>query len=189
MRRIVTREDYFEAAMGLLADGGAGALKVSSLCKTLNVTSGSFYGYFRRIDSFIDDFLVYWQQTQTDRILALVALPDDPRDRLLRLTELGRELPHQAEGAIRSWAHTSPSVAVMQKQVDNRRVEALFDLLQPVSESTEEALALARMAMTLLVGLQQWRQPAIADAFDEVFRAFGALVLGRLGIDPAPEFG
>ena len=188
MRRLVTRDDYFEAALAILAEGGAGSLKVATLCTRLNVTSGSFYGYFGRLDAFVDEFLAYWQQTQTDRILALAAVPESPRERLLRLNELGRRLPHQAEGAIRSWAHTSRPVAEMQERVDSRRLQAIFDLLQPVGVPAPEAQILATMAMTLLVGLQQWRQPGLEADFDEVFRTFGALVLGRLGIDPAPDF-
>lgn len=188
MRRLVTREDYFEAALAILAEGGAGSLKVATLCSSLNVTSGSFYGYFGKFDAFVHEFLAYWQQTQTDRILALVAVPESPQERLLRLNELGRGLPHQAEGAIRSWAHTSKPVAEMQELVDSRRVQAIFDLLQPLGVSVGEAHILSTMAMTLLVGLQQWRQPRIEADFDEVFRTFGALVLGRLGIDPAPDF-
>ena len=188
MRRLVTREDYFDAALAILAESGAGTLKVAALCSRLNVTSGSFYGYFGRFDGFVDEFLAYWQQTQTDRILALVTVPESPQERLVRLNELGRGLPHQAEGAIRSWAHTSHAVAEMQERVDARRVRAIFDLLQPVGVSAAEAHILATMAMTLLVGLQQWRQPRLEADFDEVFRTFGSLVLGRLGIDPTRDF-
>ena len=70
MRLLVTRDDYYDAAMRILATEGAGGLKIATLCAELGVTTGSFYGYFGSIDGFIGQFLDHWWESQTARIVA-----------------------------------------------------------------------------------------------------------------------
>lgn len=185
MRLLVTREDYFEAAMTLLAKDGEGKLKISSLCKALNVTTGSFYGYFGSFDGFVDDFLVYWEQSQTDRIVQLSNAPTDPADRVHLMKGLAAQIPHNAEAAIRSWAHTNARVAEAQKRVDTRRQRALSNILLPGVGTRREANRLAFMGITLLVGLQQWRSPVTKKDFDQLFDEYEAVVLSRLDGDAA----
>jgi len=125
----------------------------------LKVTSGSFYGYFGSFDGFVEEFLAYWEETQTARVVQLSGAPVDPAARVHLLKELARQLPHEAEAAIRSWAHTNARVADAQLRVDDRRLEALTKVLRPAAGSRREARNLAIMGMTLMVGLQQWRSP------------------------------
>ncbi|MUL64497.1 TetR family transcriptional regulator, partial [Mycobacterium sp. CBMA 234] len=131
MRLSVTRDDYFDAAMELLASGGAASLKIAPLCKSLNVTSGSFYGYFGSMDGFTAEFLAFWEQTQTERIAELANVPMDLTARIHLMKTLTAKLPHDAEAAIRAWAHVNPQVADVQKKVDARRVEIVTELYRP----------------------------------------------------------
>lgn len=180
MRRIVTREEYFESAMSILGAHGPGGLKISALCRALKVTSGSFYGYFGSLDGFVEEFLNYWEETQTERIANIIALPPEPADRIHLAKELAATLPHAAEAAIRSWASTNEKVAAMQRLVDARRIEALSDILRPAAVDDEEAQSLGLMAMTLLVGLQQMRIPVADDDFAAVYDEFEEFVLLKL---------
>jgi AcrR family transcriptional regulator len=180
MRLLVTRDDYYEAAMRILGTEGAGSLKISTLCAELGVTTGSFYGYFGSLDGFVEQFLEYWWESQTTRIAAIVTDTQDTLERIHLVKELTSQLPHAAEGGIRSWAHTHPAVAAMQSRVDQRRLEVVTELLLPVAASPTEAHRLGIMALTLLVGLQQWRQPITARDFNLVFNEFEELVLRRV---------
>lgn len=189
MRLLVTRDDYFGAAFRLLAENGAGSLKISVLCKKLKVTSGSFYGYFGSFDGFVEEFLAYWEETQTARVVQLSIAPADPAERIHLLKELARQLPHEAEAAIRSWTHTNSRVAEAQKRVDDRRLEALTKVLRPVTGSRREARNLAIMGMTLMVGLQQWRSPVAKKDFDLLFDEYESLVLSRLPDAPQARLG
>lgn len=181
VRLLVTKEEYFEAAMSILATDGAGGIKVARLCGALNVTTGSFYGYFGNLGGFVKEFLAYWEESQTERVVAQVADVPDLRSRVQTLRQLTANLPHAAETAIRSWAHTNTDVAEMQKFVDDRRVETLAAILAPGLASEQEAHDLAVFAMTLLVGLQQWRQPVTRTDFDLVFDHFETVVLRARG--------
>jgi AcrR family transcriptional regulator len=178
MRLLVTRDDYYEAAMRILGTEGAGGIKIGTLCAELGVTTGSFYGYFGSMDGFIEQFLEYWWESQTTRIVATATTDAaDAIGRIRLVKELTSALPHAAEGAIRSWAHTNPAVAAMQSRVDERRLDVVTDILRPVAASDEEARVLGIMALTLLVGLQQWRQPITEQDFNLVFNEFEELVL------------
>jgi AcrR family transcriptional regulator len=185
MRLLVTREDYFEAALKILATQGAGKLKIGALCKSIKVTSGSFYGYFGSFDGFVEQFLAYWEETQTERIVALSNAPEDPAERIHTMKELARSLPHEAEAAIRSWAHNNPLVAKAQKRVDDRRVEALTEVLVPAAGSRDDARTLAILGITLLVGVQQWRSPVTDKDFDLLFDEYERIVMAKLSTSTA----
>lgn len=180
MRLLVTREDYFEAAMKILATEGVGRLKIGELCKAIKVTTGSFYGYFGSFDGFVKEFLADWERTQTERIVELSNAPADPAERIHTMKELARALPHEAEAAIRSWANTNPTVAEAQKRVDDRRVDGLADILRPALGTRREAKSLAIFGITLLVGLQQWRSPVTNKDFDLLFNEYEQIIMARL---------
>lgn len=181
MRLSVTRDDYFNAAMELLASTGVAGLKIAPLCKALGVTSGSFYGYFGSMDGFIAEFLAYWESTQTERIAELSNVPDDLATRVHLMKTLAANLPHDAEAAIRGWAHANPQVAQAQKAVDARRVQVLTDLFRPAVDTRRQAETLAIMGMTLLVGLQQWRSPVTRKDFNRVFNEYEQMVYRAIG--------
>ena len=186
MRLSVTRDDYFHAAMELLASSGAAGLKIAPLCKSLGVTSGSFYGYFGSMDGFVTEFLAYWELAQTERIAELSSVPDDLATRIHLMKNLTAKLPHDAEAAIRGWAHANPQVAQVQKAVDARRVEILTDLLRPAVDTRRQAETLAIMGITLLVGLQQWRSPVTRRDFNRVFNEYEQMVYRAIGHTAAP---
>lgn len=180
MRLLVTREQYFDAAMTLLGTEGVGKLKIATLCGALNVTTGSFYGYFGSFDGFVAQFLAYWEETQTERLGQLSSVPGDPVTRIRVIKRLTAELPHAAEAAIRSWAHTDPQVAAAQTRVDDRRVEIVGNLLLPAVGSRREATTLAIMGVTLLIGIQQWRSPVTTRDFNRIFNEYEKVLLARI---------
>ena len=70
---VVSREQYFDAAMDILATKGAGALTIAALCARFEVTMGSFYHHFRNVDTFVDALLGHWEAEQTHRVVELTA--------------------------------------------------------------------------------------------------------------------
>lgn len=91
---------------------------------------------------------------------------------------LAARLPHAAEAAIRSWAHSNTDVVAVLRRVDQRREDALAGVIQPVVGSPERARTLAIVGMTLLVGIQQWRAPVTTTTdFDRLFGEYEALIL------------
>jgi AcrR family transcriptional regulator len=179
LRQLVTKIDYFTAALAVLADEGHGALKIGTLCRSIGVTAGSFYNYFGSFDGFVTELLGYWEQEKTQRIFAAAAAVPDPVSRVKLVKTLAVDLPHEAETAIRAWAHINPAVAEAQHRVDQERRTALRDVLAGVIPIEREADELAIMGLSLLVGIQQWRSPVDAAELGRVLDEFEILVMDR----------
>src|SRR5712675_3399852 len=98
-----SKDDYYRAALELLADGGVDALTMANLCARLGVTTGSFYAHFGGIREFHSAFLEQWAD---GRVCALKEQVKDTTDALERVDVLRRiaiSLNHEAESAIRGW--------------------------------------------------------------------------------------
>ena len=96
-----TAEQYYDAAMSILAREGAAGLKIGPLCRSLGVTSGSFYHHFGGWAGFVRGLLRYWEAEQTDRIVELARATADPVERIDVVKQLTVALRHDAEAADR----------------------------------------------------------------------------------------
>ncbi|MCW2797188.1 TetR family transcriptional regulator [Nocardioides sp.] len=160
----VSRDDYFRAAMQVLAADGAGALKIGVLCRSLGVTTGSFYHHFGSLRTFVELLLVHWEQEQTEAYAELAAAAERPDVALGVLTRSAIGLPHRAEAAIRAWSHLDRQVAAAQSRVDRKRRVILREVLQRTVDDPLRAERLALVGTTLLTGFQQ----GDPDAADEI---------------------
>ena len=174
---VVTRDEYFDTALGLLATEGHGALKIGALCRALGVTTGSFYHYFGSLDGFIEALLDYWERERTERVLALAQVPTDPAERMARLKALALDVPHDAEGAIRAWANSNPRVAEVQKRVDQERFDGLREVILGVVPDRGRAELLAVLGISMLVGLPMWRSPVHRDELAALFDEYEQTIL------------
>src|SRR5689334_5515605 len=100
----VSREAYFETGLDVLSDLGYGGLKLAEVCSRLGVTTGSFYHYFANWSSYTHALVRHWQQDRTTKLVKWVRAEPDPRRRIDTLIEIGLNLPHSAEAAIRAWS-------------------------------------------------------------------------------------
>ena len=169
-------DDYFDAAMELLVTQGPGSIKVGSLCSSLGVTTGSFYGYFRGLEDFIEALLAARLSTQNRRLAELAASSVLPEMRMAQLRDLARDVPHHAEAALRTWAAGNPTAAVLQQRLDRERVANLVEFLCPLVATPEDAARLGDFGMMLLVGWQHLHAGYGSEAFDAMFDQFEAVV-------------
>jgi AcrR family transcriptional regulator len=149
-----TREDYFAAAMAILAEDGVAGLTTTRLCERLEVTRGSLYHHFESGPAFHDALIEHWEH---ELVPALVAAIDavEPRARIDLLQQLALHADHEAEKAIRAWAHTKPSVAAALARVDAAREGVLAHALVDVGIDPALAGTLSRIGFSLLIGAQQ----------------------------------
>ncbi len=129
MRLVVTKNDYFAAALDVLATNGHAALKIGSLCRAIGVTTGSFYHYFGGWDGFVRELLAHWEQEKTQRIFQIAGAEPDPMARVRKIKKLALTLPHEAETAIRAWSHINPLVDEVQRRVDHERLDAVRSVI------------------------------------------------------------
>lgn len=179
MRLVVTKDDYFAAALDVLATSGHAALKIGSLCRAIGVTTGSFYHYFGSWDGFVVELLTNWEQEKTQRLAVAVSAESDPLGRIRIIKKLAIGLPHDAETAIRAWGHINPVVGQMQRRVDEERLDSLRGVIVPVVGKGRRAELLAIMGITLLVGLQQWRSPVDVKELGRLLDEYEQLILAH----------
>jgi AcrR family transcriptional regulator len=176
LRLQVTREDYFEAALKILAAEGHHALKMTPLCKALGVTTGSFYNYFGSWVNFAPELLTYWEREQTLRIFELSTASADPVERMATMRKLATDLPHAAESAIRAWSNGDPVVAEFQHRVDTERFEAIRAVISAVVADEDRIDLLAVMGLSILIGMQSWRTPVDPEELLRVLEEYDRAV-------------
>ncbi len=150
-----SKDDYYRAALELLADGGVSALTMANLCASLGVTTGSFYAHFGGIREFHTAFLEQWADGRVYALKEQVKNTTDPLERVDLLRRIAISLNHEAESAIRGWARTNPMVADYQRLVDAAREAVLTQAFLDIGIDKKEARVLARIGLTILVGTQQ----------------------------------
>ena len=157
MSATVTRADYLDAALALLATEGTAGLKVGRLCRSLGVTTGSFYHHFDGLPDLVESLMRHWEQESTARVALAVAEVSDPADAIAVLKRTAVDLPHAAETHIRAWALRDPGVAAVQRRVDAERLAVLEAAIGAVVGPGREARDLATLGLTVLVGFQHAR--------------------------------
>ena len=94
----LSKSDYFDAALELMATGGIGAVTISALCYRLGVTKGSFYHHFESGTAFQLELLSFWEHDRVKQLMPFLEAMD-PVDRLTAL-KLGA-VEHQPRGGQR----------------------------------------------------------------------------------------
>jgi len=175
--RQVVAEQYYDAAMAILARDGAAGLKIGPLCRALGVTSGSFYHHFNGWAGFVRGLLRYWEAEQTDRVVELARATADPIERMLVVKRLTVDLRHDTEAAIRAWADSDPDVGSAQRRVDQQRTVALEQVVADVVGDGVDAHRLAVLGISLMAGFQQTCDPRDRDLLRSLFDDYQRLIL------------
>jgi AcrR family transcriptional regulator len=167
-----SKDDYYRAALDLLADGGVDALTIANLCGRLGVTTGSFYAHFGGIREFHATFLEQWAEGRVYALKEQVDATPDPADRIGLLRRIAVSVNHEAESAIRGWSRTNPVVAEFQRRVDGVREAVLVQAFLDIGIDKKEARVLARIGLTILVGTQQIEDTVDRKRLDTLFAEY-----------------
>jgi len=155
----LSADDYFPEALAILGEQGGHALTIAALCDRLEVTKGSFYHHFGGMPGFADQLLAYWEREHGERLMAISRSQPDPTLRIATLAEMGVNLPHASESAIRAWGRSSPDVAAVVARVDKRRERHCTDAIAALGVDRPRARLLGRIAVNLIIGIQAREVP------------------------------
>jgi len=152
-----SRRAWIAAAIDLLITEGAAQVKIDRLAKTLGVTRGGFYWFFRNRDDLLDQLIEAWKLPENDPISALLGASgeDSPLDafgRLFILLVNEEEYNPSFDSALRDWARTSPRARAAVEEVDQRRISLLRDLYERLGAKAAEAQVRARILYYHQVG-------------------------------------
>jgi AcrR family transcriptional regulator len=150
------RDAWIEAALQALASGGPASIRIEALAARLGVSKGGFYWHFKDRAALIEEMLDGWEQRVVGDVIAEVeGEPDEPRAKLRHLFELASAnaadlLP--IELTLRDWSRRDAKVAARLRRVDNRRMEYLRSLFEPICVDADDAEARCILAFSLFIG-------------------------------------
>ncbi|MFI0226631.1 TetR/AcrR family transcriptional regulator [Streptomyces lydicus] len=155
-RQRLTAQDWADAALTAIGEGGLAAVAVEPLAARLGATKGSFYWHFANRDALIEAALERWEEVDTEAVITEVETEPDPVGRLRRL--LLRATDGAAEDPLEvSLLATAgqPRVAAALARVTERRIGYLASLFAEVGFTEDEARRRALLAYTAYLGHTQ----------------------------------
>jgi len=162
LESMVTRAEWLEAGLELLADEGAPAVTIERLTGKLGVTKGSYYHHFKGAAGYRTALLGYFEARFTTRLIdAIERKPDaEPDEKLLHLLRLVLADPDNAalEIAVRAWALQDPEVRAAQERVDRTRTAYLKKLCRGLKTDVDPD-RLAQLLYLILIGAEQVLPP------------------------------
>jgi AcrR family transcriptional regulator len=185
----LTASDYFREALAILGEHGSEAMTIALLCERLDVTKGSFYHHFGGMPGFVGQLLAFWEREHSDRLIAISKAQPDPALRITTLTEIAVNLPHGSEAAIRAWGRSNPEVAEVTARVDKRRERHLADAICALGIDRVQSRLLTRIAMNLLVGVQQREHPVDLRRLRQMFEEINKLIFAEALNTPSGRSG
>lgn len=150
----LSREDWLQKGLAVLATYGSEDLKIDRLCKHLKVTKGSFYHYFAHRDEYLAALLEYWQNHYTNDLIRAVSGIADPSQRGRELNAKIGAIDLRPETALRSWGRKDERVAAVVAQVDRERIDYLTQLIVEQTHSVGQAELMAKLVYAHFVGCQ-----------------------------------
>jgi AcrR family transcriptional regulator len=181
-KRRLAKEDWAEAALAALAEGGLAAIAIEPLAARLGATKGSAYWHFPNREALVRAALEYWEAAQTDAVIAWVEVAGDPREQLRLL--LVAAFTDAESGRVQLALHAAaadPVVAPVLARVTERRIGYLTMLYTKIGFPPEDAARRATLAYAAYLGTIQLRRsvsgavPDSADGWraylDDVMRA------------------
>lgn len=167
----VSRDDWIEEGLRILADEGDGSLTVDALCERLNRSKGSFYHHFSGRTGYVTALLEAWERRATDRLIEAGRGDAPVEDRLRAVNRLASELRNaRLERAIRGWGAREPLAARAQDRVDRRRLGFLEELCAERMGPGDAAIRLARVLQLVFVGAQHVEPPMEGPELYATFR-------------------
>jgi len=142
-RRLLTRDDWIDAATEILVSKSVDAIHPATLAKELGITIGSFYYHFKDRNDLLVSVLNKWHENTTAQVVRSYGdLPiDQAVNEILSLPFHGLTARRAAmvEFAIRAWARRDEMARQAVKEVDEQRIAYYTAALQKLGFSKAEA--------------------------------------------------
>lgn len=155
--RLVAKATWMESALNMIATNGVDAVRVETLCASLNVSKGAFYSLFKTRDGFLSELLDYWRQESTEAVIALLTEqstnPTDRLESILNLPTRRDDAKQRAlmEMAIRIWGNSYEPARRTMEEIDTYRIRFFEKALIDAGIAPSEAKARAIMIYGFIV--------------------------------------
>ncbi len=155
----LTKTDWIDAGLVLMANKGVAAVKVEVLARQLDVSKGSFYWHFKNRQELLEGILQRWEN-ETLWLIEESQKADTPKERLIELFALAEEMCNQPdpETAIFIWANQEPAVQERVRIIETKRVHYLNQLLQEYGFDESEARHKAEIGYFAFMGFLERKE-------------------------------
>jgi AcrR family transcriptional regulator len=156
-RSQLDRNDWIEAAIGVLADRGVAGLRVEVLAKHCGVTKGSFYWHFKDRQDLLDAVLQLWKEGRLRDIeKQATAAAGKELQQIHHVIDVYSAVKNRKgisiELAVRDWARHDPAVAAVVEEVDAYRLECTRKLFVACGLPDDEAHARSILVFAYVFG-------------------------------------
>lgn len=155
---MVTRVEWLDAGLELLATEGAPAVTIERLTGELRVTKGSYYHHFKGAGGYKTALLEYFEAQFTARLIEEIEREPGvkPAAKLTHLLRLVLTDPDNTalEIAVRAWALQDPEVRAVQERVDKARTAYLQELCRGLKTDVDPD-RFAQLLYLILIGAEQ----------------------------------
>lgn len=161
-----TRDDWTDAALAAMAEGGTVAINIEQLAQQLGASKGAVYYHFENRQALLEAALQRWEQTVTADFAAGAEIKD-PRERLTAVTFIatGTKLDGFVDIALAS-SMDDPTVAATVERVNKMRLTLLLEILRELGIPDDELEERALGGLAAYLGLYQL-QRSTGERFDE----------------------
>ncbi|MFI1680272.1 TetR/AcrR family transcriptional regulator [Streptomyces sp. NPDC020607] len=152
----LTADDWADAALTAIGEGGLAAVAVEPLAVRLRTTKGSFYWHFANRDALVEAALDRWAELHTEGMISHVEAEPDPRERIRLL--FAEAITAAASGPLEvSLLATAghPQVAAALRKVTERRVAYVAGLFADLGFPAAEARRRGLLAYSVYLGHTQ----------------------------------
>lgn len=152
----VTRDDWLNAARGVLVGEGVAQVKIAALATRLGVSRSSFYWYFGSRNDLLATLLEDWQTRNTRSVTDHCAMPSRSINHALcnffRSFVDARQFDPGLDFAIREWARRDEGVRDAIDDADTARLSAITAMFARYDYPKAEAGARARILYFMQLG-------------------------------------
>jgi AcrR family transcriptional regulator len=146
-------EDWAEAALEALSEGGMKAVAVEPLATRLGTTKGSFYWHFADRRALLAAALELWEQQHTEALIAALERQPDPAARLQHLLELVVRYSQQDRVELALLASADDAlVGPALRRVTERRIGYVRSLYEELGQPRVDAERSALLAVSTYLG-------------------------------------
>lgn len=151
----LTRDDWIDAAMDMLIDGGIEAVRITRLAKFLGVSRGSFYWHFNDRSVLLEALCARWTARNTPAIahaLRSAATLDEGILSFFDAWLLPGRFDPRLDQAIRAWARADGDLTSLVEAADATRVDLVAAHFRRFGYTTSDAFIRARILYFAQIG-------------------------------------
>jgi AcrR family transcriptional regulator len=185
--RRLSREDWVDAALSALAEGGIEGVRLDRLCRHLGVTKGSFYWHFDGREALLDAVADYWAEEQPVAAIAtLEAMQGDAVTRLARMEQIVDRLDvGRRDHAMRAWAAADERAAKAVGVADAKILAFVEAQLRALGLEDRDVFDFSRILFFTAIGTYTAPELASGDSRTRISDRLLALIRERSGdVDP-----